>query len=117
MTDSNGTDFGGLFASSECEMFAFDSLPRELRDLLNYAAEDWSALQLARAAPVKTVSTFGFAMTTGGDRERLVAKIREAQAHIAPLKQPRRLERPRRGGAPNPAPQRRSGTQRAHATS
>ena len=55
MTNSSsfGTGFTTLDASPEEEMHAFDRLPRELRDLLNYSTLDYSAVQLAGLTAVR----------------------------------------------------------------
>jgi hypothetical protein len=52
MPGSNGAQFGeGDNATSIEEMRHFDTLPPELRELLNYSVLDWSAAQLGRASP------------------------------------------------------------------
>ncbi len=74
---SNGAQQGGLDAFPAVEMAAFDSLPPELRALLNYAPLDYSALALARAKPGGVQQIGGLAIVTPDERGAMAARIYE----------------------------------------
>lgn len=89
---SNGAQFGGMEATPEEEMRAFDSLPKELQDLLNWAHLDWSAKQLAAAPTGGSKQMGSFTITTRDERGELVKKIVQEEPKVPPLKTPQRLE-------------------------
>lgn len=90
MTSSNSPNEAfGVEATSAEEMRAFDSLPEPARTLLNYAAENYSAVLIARA-PTGGNGGGGVFVIRHNTRDALLRAIEQREAAKAPLKIVRR---------------------------
>ena len=81
-----GTGFGQLDATPAGEMSAFDRLPPELREPLNYSTLDYSAVQIAGAKAGGMIQRGSVFIQTPDERGQIVAKIEAVnRAHGGPL--------------------------------
>lgn len=83
---SNGQEVGGVQATPQEEMEAFDRLPPDARALLNCAHINYSAKQLARASTGGVQTCGGFTISRPNEQAALLAKIAETEAQFIPLK-------------------------------
>ncbi len=72
--------YGDDDSDARTEMRAFDALPPDVRDMLNYATVDWSAAQLARASPGGVTQMGSVVITRPDARTPLIDKIRAEEA-------------------------------------
>jgi hypothetical protein len=81
---SNGVSSGGDDADSQQEMRAFDDLPPDVRELLNYAVLDWSAHDVWRQSPGGTVTSGPVVITRPDRRTPHIQAIKKQEARFPP---------------------------------